>query len=38
VLFNEVTQLQDVLLGDHVDDLWDIGVPSAVRKAKSVGW
>jgi hypothetical protein len=36
VLFDEITQLRDELLGDHIIDLWNIGVPLAVLKTKSV--
>jgi hypothetical protein len=25
-------------LGDHIIDLWDIGIPLAVLEAKSVAW
>jgi hypothetical protein len=38
VLFDEVMQLQDEVLGDNVVDLWNISIPLSVRKAKPVGW
>jgi hypothetical protein len=33
-----MAQLRDELSGDHIIDFWDIGIPLAVPKAKSVAW